>query len=502
MEPKLPHVSPVRPPLAGSGVTGLDQVLGGGFPRGEMHIVQGVAGTGKTTMALSFLREGVRLGESTLYVTLSQPKSHLERIAISHGWSVEGMVVQELAPGTVAERLSARQSVLATSDVELQEVFQELAATVARVKPLRAVLDSVSIVQILAGHQRYHHELVTLRQLFVENGCTVLFLSDHPAETQQGSQPEVEFHPLAGCVLHLEQEPRMYGDVRRKIRIVKSRGLRSAGGYHDLKIRTGEMEVFPRLGAYTQPEHSEFTVLASGIKALDQSLGGGLEFGTACLLVGPSGVGKSTLASIFVTAAAAKGKHAAIFLFDERPETYKARAEGVKIGLRPHIESGRVMLRQIDPAEIAPGEFAQQVRQTIERQHSAVVVIDSVAGYFNAVGSSDLFIAQLHELLTFLSRRGVLTIITAAQVGFMSIGELRGVDVSYVSDAIMVLGFFEHAGDLRRFAVAVKKRQGGHGSEVRELVISGDGVQIGEPLREFGRIVLHTSGPIAGTSGQ
>src|SRR5947209_12272694 len=229
----------VAPPVASSGVGGLDAILHGGLPREEMHLVQGVAGTGKTTLALSFLREGARAGEACLYVTLSQSKKHLERIAASHGWPLDGVTIQELTPTAFAERIAARQTVLAAQDVELQEVVQGLAEVVARFKPRRAVVDSISVVRLLAGTpQRYHAEVVTLRQLFTESGCTVLFLADHPAETEQGSRPEVAFHPLAGCVIHLEQEPRPYGDVRRRLRVVKARGLPHNGGYHDLKILT------------------------------------------------------------------------------------------------------------------------------------------------------------------------------------------------------------------------------------------------------------------------
>src|SRR5205823_1753549 len=181
-------------------------------------------------------------------------------------------------------------------------------------KPRRAVVDSISAVRLMAGGaQRYHAEVVTLRQLFTEAGCTVLFLADHPAETEQGSRPEVAFHPLAGCVIHLEQEPRPYGDVRRRLRVVKARGMPHNGGYHDFKIRPGKMEVYPRLGAYEIPEYREYRQLPSGIETLDKILGGGLEQGTSCLVVGPSGTGKSTLATVFAASAAAAGGRAGVF---------------------------------------------------------------------------------------------------------------------------------------------------------------------------------------------
>lgn len=489
-------IDPDLPPLASTGCPGLDAILSGGLPREEMHLVQGEAGTGKTTLGLHFLLAGVEAGEAALYITLSQSAKHLERIARSHGWSLAGVTVHEVSPGTVADRIAARQTILPTAEAELGELFQELSALVERVRPRRAVIDSISILRLLAGSaQRYHREVVTLRQLLFEHECTVMALADRPAETAHGTPPEVDFHPLAGCVIHLEQETRAYGDVRRHVRVVKARGLPHHGGYHDYKIRKGHMDVYPRLGSYTRPEYSDYRRIASGVESLDAALGGGLEQGTACLVVGPSGVGKSTLAALFVDAAARRGDHTAVFLFDERPETYKERSNALGIDLRAHVASGRLTLRQLDPGQIAPGEFAQQVRALVDAHETRVVVIDSITGYFNAMGSSDVLIAQLHELLTYLSRSGVLTILAGAQGGLMSIGSQPGVDISYLSDTIVMLGHFEADGQLRRCCVAVKKRHGGHDTSIRELFLERGAIRLGEPLRRYHNILLDNGRP-------
>jgi circadian clock protein KaiC len=487
---------PDAPPVASTGIAGLDQILTGGLPRDEMHLLQGVAGTGKTTMALQFLREGARLGEATLYVTLSQSKRHLERIARSHGWGLEGVTVHELSPGTVAERIAARQTILPTADVELGELFREISDLVAEIKPRRAVIDSVSIIHLLAGStQRYHREVVTVRQLFVERDCTVLAIGDRPAESEQSAMPEVDFHPLCGCVIHVEQDPRPYGEARRHIRVIKARGLANNGGLHDLKIRKGGMEVYPRLGAYSKSEQCRYTSMPSGVAGLDEMFGGGLDQGTACLFVGPSGTGKSTLASLYADAAMRRGDHAAIFLFDERPETYKSRSAALGMPLMDHIAAGRLLLCQLDPGEIAPGEFAQQVREAVEGHHAKVVVLDSINGYFNAMGSSDVLVSQLHELLTFLSRSGVLTLVAGAQEGFMSIGSSTGVDISYLSDTIVVLAYYEHGGELRRCMTAVKKRQGRHNTTIHELELVPGGIRVGEQLRDFAHLIVGGTRP-------
>jgi circadian clock protein KaiC len=489
-------LKPTLPPTAATGIEGLDAILHGGLPREEMHLVQGVAGTGKTTIALQFLREGAKAGESTLYMTLSQPRRHLERIARSHGWEIDNITIHELAPATLAERIAARQTILPTVEVELAELFRDLQERVTQLKPTRAVIDSITILQILAGTaHRYHREVVALRQLFMENGCTLLALADHPAEGVEGQSAEVIFHPLCGCVIQLEQQPRAYGDVRRHLRVVKARGLPNDGGYHDLKIRTGHMDVYPRLGSYGLDEDREYEPVASGVVGLDALLCGGLNMGTSCLLVGPSGTGKSTIATLYAVTAARAGERAAIFLFDERPETYLLRSDMFGIGLREQVEAERILLRQVDPGEISPGEFAQQVRRQVLACGTKLVVMDSIIGYFAAMGSADVLVSQLHELMTFLTRSGVLLLLCGAQESFMSIGVQTAVDVSYLSDTILALTFFETEGVLRRAVAVTKKKQGPHLSTIHEMVLVAGKVEISEqPLRGLRNVMVQ--GPI------
>jgi circadian clock protein KaiC len=473
---------PELPPLAATGVAGLDQILHGGLPRDEMHLVQGVAGTGKTTLALRFLASGVANGEPAIYLTLSQSGVHLERIARSHGWSLDGVTVHELSPGMVATRIAARQTILPTADVELGELWRELGEVIERVRPRRAVVDSLTIFELLAGSPpRFHREVVTLRQMFVENGCTLLALADHPAILDQGDRPQVIFHPLSGCVIHLSQEPRAYGGDRRQLRVMKARGLPHEGGHHDMTIRSGSIEVYPRLDAYNHDDPSPGASIASGITVLDQMLDGGLETGSSCLIVGPSGVGKSSIAACFATAAAAAGLGAAVYLFDERPEICLARCDQAGIAMREHVNAKRLLLTQMNPGDVAPGVFAQQVRRAVETRKTKVIVIDSVLGYFAAVGNAAERLIQLHELMTYLTRHDVLVVLCGAQEGFMSIGTQDAVDVSYLSDTIIALTYFEREASLRRALAVVKKKFGVSSTDIHEIVLTRGALSV-EPV--------------------
>lgn len=479
---------------ASTGIEGLDQILRGGLPRDEMHLVQGSGGTGKTTLALQFLLAGARAGEACLYVTLSQTERGLANVARSHGWSLDGVIVHELSPGTVADRIAAHQTVLHTADVELGEVTRELRDLVEKVKPRRAVFDSIGVIGLLAGSAtRYHREIVVLRQFLAGHGCTALFVGDWADDGEHDTNANSEFHSLTASVIHLEQTAPDYGDVRRRLRVMKVRGVPFDGGFHNFRIRAGGLEVYPRLDT-TSVSYRAFERLPSGIRTLDALLGGGLEHGTACLLVGPSGVGKSTVASVFVRAAAARQEHASVFLFDERPETFEARAEGVGISLAAYRERGAIAIDLVDTSRITAGEFAYRVRSAVEGDRSKLIVIDSLTGYFNAMDDTRMLAVQMHEVLNYASRRGVLTLLLVSQEGFVSTGPSATVDVSYLSDTVLALRTFEANGTIRRCIAAAKKRQGEHQTTIRELFISSAGVDVSEaPLTGFEHIFDRTT---------
>ena len=468
-----PHVTPTFPPRATTGVPGLDSILCGGIPSAEIYLVQGGPGTGKTTLGLQFLRAGVAAGQGALYVTLSQTRRSLETIAQSHGWSLEGVEIREY--GDAAQT----QTVFPSAEVELEETVSLIREAVTSSRPERVVVDTVSDLRELSGdHSRYRRELRELRVFLGSHGCTVLFLDDTPENTGDRELPN-----QANGVFALRQKAPEYGSVRRWMQVVKMRSTPFLTGSHNFRIQTGGMVVYPRVTADGHNGYDTWEPIPSGVDALDEMLGGGLREGTACLVAGPSGGGKSAVAFQYAYAAAERGESASVFLFNERLETFYMRSRGLGMDMEEHVEAGRLHVQQVDTGVIAPSEFAQRVRQTVEVDNARVVVIDSLSGYVNAMLRQELLVSQIHELITYLSQHGVLTLLVVDQHGPLTIGDQTGpTHVSYLADSVLLLAYRKESGRRRRTISVLKQRHGPHSLGVHELHLSEQGLSIGDPI--------------------
>jgi circadian clock protein KaiC len=464
-----------------TGVVGLDDILAGGLIANRLYLVNGDPGSGKTTLALHYLMEGARNGEKCLYITLSETKEELVAGARSHGWDLSGIEIVEL--GAPDRDLSAdgQVTMYPSSEVELSETTKAVLDAVTKANPLRVVFDSLSEFRLLAQSSlRYRRQILALKQFFIGRACTVLLLDDGTSEDS-----DLQLQSIAHGVIALEQTAPVYGAERRRVRVVKFRGSVFRGGYHDFSIIQGGLCVFPRLVAAEHHEEFARAPVASGVQALDSLLGGGPHRGTSTLLVGPAGSGKSTVAVQYAVAAARRGEKAVIFAFDESAATLEARSEGLGIDVQSMLKSGVLMIRQIDPAEMSPGEFAFRVQQVVSEDNARVVVIDSLNGYMNAMPEERYLTAQLHELLSYLGRRGVATIMVVAQHGMFGSNMHSPVDTSYLADSVVLFRYFEYGGKVKKAISVIKKRSGAHEESIRELIFNADGIQLSAPLENF-----------------
>ena len=471
-----------------SGIEGLDDILGGGLPRECFYLVQGDPGSGKTTLALQFLLEGVRRGERVFYITLSETRQELLRVAASHGWSLDGVPLLELSAVETLLRPESQTTVFHASEVELNKVSNLLLDEARKARPSRVVFDSLSEFRLMAETPlRYRRQLLNLKQEFARYKCTVLLLDDRMEASGLRGDPHVL--SLAHGVIDMEQLPPDYGASRRRLRVSKLRGVSYREGFHDYTIVSGGLRVFPRLIA--AEHHTSFALehVSSGIPELDALFGGGLDRGTTTLVLGPAGSGKSTLSLQFVTQLAARGEKSMIFAFDEVREILLARAKALGLDLQPHIDKGLVTAQQVDPAEISPGEFADRIIRNVATG-CRLVVIDSLNGYIHAMPGEKFLNTQLHELCAYLNQQGVITILIMAQHGLVGATHAP-VDLSYLADTVVTLRYFEAFGEVKQALAMIKKRSGQHEKSIREFRLdSGVGVRVGQPLTDFDGILM------------
>jgi circadian clock protein KaiC len=468
-----------------TGIEGLDDILRGGFPQHCLFLVTGMPGTGKTSLAMQFLLEGRTRGERCLYVTLSETRSEIEMVARSHGWDLSKIDMVELVPSEKNLSAEAQLTVFNPSEMELGETTEAMIAAVSRYRPQRLVLDSLSELRLIAQNAlRYRRQVLALKQFFSGHDCTVLMLDD-----RTGGAEDDHLQSIAHGVVMLEQLVNQYGAERRRLRVSKMRGVSFRGGFHDFAIRRGGLDVYPRLIAAEHVREFEDRDLPSGNVQLDQLLGGGLPIGTSTLLLGPAGTGKSTIATQFAVAEAARGQRVAFFVFDENIGTFRSRSRKLGLPVDAALESGLITLQQVDPAELSSGEFAAIVRRAAEGEDASgkratMIIIDSLNGYLNAMPEEKFLTAQLHELLSYLGQQGVATLMSVTQSGM--VGNMASpVDTTYLADNVILFRFFEARGRVRRALSVVKKRNGYHETTIRELGMNEKGILIGEPLEEF-----------------
>jgi circadian clock protein KaiC len=474
------QVTDSHPDRARTGVFGLDQILNGGLPRNHIYLVDGEPGAGKTTLALQFLLEGVQVGEKGLYVTLSESREELEQVASSHGWTLDGVEIFELAterPGEAAEGYT----LFHPAEVELQQTMDSVLERIEEIDPVRVVFDSLSEMRLLARDPlRFRRQILAVKQFFSAREGTVILLDD---KTSPGD--DLQLHSLAHGVIVLEHVALEYGSERRRLQVTKIRGSKFRGGFHDFRIATGGLQVFPRI--LNDVPRTSFTgsTISSGSSRLDTLLGGGVTAGTSLLITGAAGTGKSVLCTQYAHAAVRRGERVLFYLFDERLATFKMRTRDLGMDIDGALDDGQFHIQQVEPTELSPGEFASQVVTAVEQERIALVVIDSINGYMQSMPEERLLPIQVHELLSFLSNNGVTCIMTLVQHGIFGNPVEEAAEVSYLADTVILMRYFEVNGTVRQAVSVVKRRSGDHERTIRECKVAHGGLNVGAPIREF-----------------
>ncbi len=477
--------------IVSTGISGLDHILGGGLTPHCLYLVEGDPGSGKTTLGIQFLLEGAAKGETALYITLSETRQELDRVAASHGWDLSEIKIFELIPSEESLTVESQYKMFHPSEVELNETTKRILDEVDRLRPSRLVFDSLSELRLLAQNPlRYRRQILALKQFLIGRQCTVLLLDDRTSEAGD-AQPQ----SIAHGVISLQQMAPEYGAERRRLKINKLRGVKYRGGYHDFIITRGGLDIFPRLVAADHHTTYSEELLKSGLPSLDRILGGGLDRGTSTLLMGPAGAGKSSLGTQYLSAAADRGEKGLIVAFDENRHMLLKRSRSIGQNIDEHIESGRITVKQVDPAEMSPGELAQMIRRAVEDDGVKMVMIDSLNGYMNAMPEERFLTIHLHEILSYLAQQGVTTILVVTQLGIIGAAMKSPGDTSYLADAVVLLRYFEARGAVKKAISVVKKRGGYHEATIREFSITKDGVHVGEPLLGFRGIL--TGVPVA-----
>jgi circadian clock protein KaiC len=469
-----------------SGNATLDAILGGGLTANRIYLLEGHPGAGKTTLGMQFLLEGVRLGEKGLYVSLSETKEELYGIAESHGWSLDEIDIYELVDPSDSLDAESQYTIFQPSEVELGETTRAMLERVEAINPRRVVLDSLSEMRLLAQNSlRYRRQIMALKQFFVGRDCTAIFLDDKTA-----ADNDLQLHSLAHGVISLDRSPSEFGDERRRLRVVKFRGRKFLGGWHDFDIERGGMRIYPRIElAYHELPQAKQSQLLSGNKSLDGLLGDGISPGTSTLMLGPAGVGKSSCATLFAATACRRGERAVIFTFDESKATLRRRSAGLGMDLEDCERDGLLEIQEVNPGTVSPGRFAHMVRESVQPRGDgprvSVVVIDSLNGYLSAMPEERFLQIQMHELLHYLGSCGITAFLVVAQHGMLGATMKSPVDASYLADTVILFRYFEAAGEIRQAISVVKKRDGFHERSIREFHLSPGKIAVGEPLRDF-----------------
>ncbi len=459
-----------------TGISGLDEILQGGFIPGAAYMIHGNPGSGKTILGLHFLTAGIEHGDKSLFITMGETETQIRRNAEILGFDMSRVEFLDLAPSPDFFAQAQSYDIFSPSDVELEPTTERITTEVQKLKPIRVFIDAMTHFRYLASDDlQFRRQTHSFLRFLIDNGATVLFTSEDSPD-----QPDNDLQYMSDGIIHLE-----HSGENRTISITKFRGSNFSSGEHPLRLTNEGIVIFPRL-IPTGEINREFSneLISCGIPELDEMTSGGIERGTVTMITGPTGVGKTAMGMQFMKEAAGRGERSVIYSFEEWTGKLLSRSKNINIPVTEMVKRGTLRIVPIEPLRYTPDEFAFVVRKDVEENGAAIVMIDSIASYRLSVRGEDI-VRQLHTLSKYLQAKNVAVILINSIDDI--IGSVRASDISasYMADTIIILRYLELKGELRRAVGVLKKRHSDFQKTLREFEITRYGLKVGKPMIEL-----------------
>ncbi|MFW6000066.1 MAG: ATPase domain-containing protein [Halorubrum sp.] len=460
---------------ASTGIAGLDEVLSGGLIATRSYMVRGQAGSGKTILSFHFLQQGIAEGETALFINLEEDLRDLKPNAASLGFDTDAIEFLDLSPGADAFVEDEPYEVFEPAEVEGEDLTDRIVEGVTAVDPDRVVVDPLTQLRfLLSDDYQFRKQVVGFMRFLKDREATVLFTVQNTA-----SLPTDDLEFITDGTIRLDAAS--YG---KTVTVPKFRGSSTQGGDHTYRITGSGVEVYPALRPGTRPEgDAAFEQISSGIPEVDELLHGGIERGTVTIVSGPTGVGKTTFSTQFMKEAAGRGERSVIYLFEENKSTFLARSRAVNIPVDEMIERGTLQVNEVEALERSPQEFGRMVRDEVEEEGAAIVMIDGISGYrLTLRGEEETMLQQMHALGRYLKNAGVTGIFVDETRSVTGEFQATMENVSYLADNILFLRHLEVEGEIRKAIGVLKKRTSDFERTIREFTITDHGISVGEPM--------------------
>ncbi len=458
-----------------SGISGFDEILMGGFVPKRSYLLRGMPGTGKTALGMHFLSEGAKNNEKVLFINMGEPTDQIIENAQKMGFKVDNIDFLDLSPDESFFSKMGAYDIFSPAEVERESTTSEIIEKIESLNPQRVFLDPITQFRYLSTDEfQFRKQALSFLRFLTDKGATVLFTSEFSAH-----DPDDDLQFMSDGIINLD-----FFSEGRSISVSKFRGSGFRFGTHSMRITPDGVKIYPRLRPMLKEKEFKHETISSGVPEIDELLHGGIERGTATILSGPSGVGKTTIGIQFMKEAAGRGERSVVYTFEESLESLINRCESINIPVKSMINTGMLEVVPVEPLRYSPEEFAQLVREEVDSNESKIVMIDSTSGYTLSLRGEDP-VSHLHSLTKYMTRSGV-TVILINEVENITGGlKVTEIGISYLADNIIFLRYFEMSSEMRKAIGVLKKRLSDFEKGLREITITKYGIRVGQPLKNI-----------------